>query len=484
MEIVKIDVDKLELWDDNARYGQKALNERECLNKIYGDEKLRRKTLKLLDAILEKKEIQETFIVYESNTLFDKKYIALDGNRRLSLFKLKKYPDLIRKYKIDASKIELLDSIIKEINCTLYYDIDLAYDQVENRHLGEQEGKGIVPWDAPNKDRMKKIRNKEEEISIGTKIMDFYKNTNNPKYRKVKENIKDKSTLDRIFKSSAVKKDIFDLKKESEYNLNNPIVVDKVDEMLNLFYSTKGDVTEVYKKDQIMDMFKDIEPLTKQRQTRTILKNNVLLPPQNENIVLPDNKNESKIYNHYKSKESVRLFNWKSEGLRIESKEFNYYLENSINIYGNKEIDEIDFSVLLIPYLYRILLDCAFQTFYNFINNNNQVFINNEAIIEFLNNYKDNHSLATEKNIVMLFKLKGDISKHQEEYKLAKSSMSILNKLSFNQNNSNNIHLYVTNINLIIHGKKTQLGLKELKGLDFKTLQLLKIISSLINKNI
>ena len=99
--------------------------------------------------------------------------IVLDGNRRISLFKIANYPELLEKYKIDIEKIRSICTNIKSVECKVYYDFQDACKQVELRHLDEQDGKGIVKWNAQNKDRMRLLQGFDEP-SLGFKIIPLF----------------------------------------------------------------------------------------------------------------------------------------------------------------------------------------------------------------------------------------------------------------------------------------------------------------------
>ena len=123
------------------------------------------------------------------------KNIVLDGNRRISLLLIDKYPDLIEKYKISLQDTEMIKKI-STLYCSVYEDLEEAYDHVESRHQGEQDGKGVVRWNSAGKQRMKEIRG--QETSLGYNVIRFFKNSNLPQHAFVREHIKNISTIHRI----------------------------------------------------------------------------------------------------------------------------------------------------------------------------------------------------------------------------------------------------------------------------------------------
>lgn len=87
-------------------------------------------------------------------------YVVLEGNRRTSVLKMLDDPEkcpeegprrVFRKLKQD-SRVNLP----VELECVVYPDLESAAPWIEVRHLGEQEGAGIVPWGAKENELFKR----------------------------------------------------------------------------------------------------------------------------------------------------------------------------------------------------------------------------------------------------------------------------------------------------------------------------------------
>jgi len=101
---------------------------------------------------------------YHDNTKFN----VLEGNRRVICLKLLNNPDLIEDLKYFSLKKkfrklhdENKDRIIKEINCIVYGDPTEADKWIKLKHTGQNNGIGIVDWDAQQIQRFEeKVENK------------------------------------------------------------------------------------------------------------------------------------------------------------------------------------------------------------------------------------------------------------------------------------------------------------------------------------
>lgn len=153
MTLKKMDFKELTMWYDNARYEYELADEKECIITLFEITPGEKKMKNLLSEIIRIGEVRESLIIYKDND----KNIVLDGNRRISLLLIDKYPDLIEKYKISLQDTEMIKKI-STLYCSVYEDLEEAYDHVESRHQGEQDGKGVVRWNSAGKQRMKEIR--------------------------------------------------------------------------------------------------------------------------------------------------------------------------------------------------------------------------------------------------------------------------------------------------------------------------------------
>lgn len=117
-----------------------------------------------------------------------------DGNRRLTALKILETPSLADSYPRLKKKIQQIlstkGSVPTEVACVVFMQRKQARRWVENNHDGEQEGRGVVRWNAEQKDR---FRGKPsiglaalDELSASNEITDDDRSRIN------------KSTLDRL----------------------------------------------------------------------------------------------------------------------------------------------------------------------------------------------------------------------------------------------------------------------------------------------
>ena len=160
----KLPLAKLHLYLDNPRLSP-CKDERETLYAIVADQKS--KLVRLAEDIAEYGlNTLEVIAVFPAPSLGSGHYYVAEGNRRVTALKLLNKPSLIQKK---------YPSIFKAFcNITINPDVDIthAFAQIfpsendpylirslELRHLGEQDGKGIVRWNSEQKARFDAKRN-------------------------------------------------------------------------------------------------------------------------------------------------------------------------------------------------------------------------------------------------------------------------------------------------------------------------------------
>ncbi len=77
-------------------------------------------------------------------------FSVLEGNRRITALKLLTNPEMspekwVKKFRELASTAKELPT---DVNCVIYEEPEEAFHFIEIKHLGQQEGKGTVPWGA------------------------------------------------------------------------------------------------------------------------------------------------------------------------------------------------------------------------------------------------------------------------------------------------------------------------------------------------
>lgn len=181
-----LNLSKLRIWSDNPRYGNANSNtlmdEKEAINlliEVVGEIKM----LNLVLDIISSKGLNGNVMptVVEKDGLF----LVYDGNRRISCMKILESPSLI-----ENKFSSLRDKIIKAksradlsfLNSVFVYitDENEALLLMDKTHSGEQDGVGVLSWDAFNRDISLIKRNQSPLYPISLKIAQIL----NLKYKK------------------------------------------------------------------------------------------------------------------------------------------------------------------------------------------------------------------------------------------------------------------------------------------------------------
>lgn len=286
----KVNLNKLQFDLENPRLFQNAKSQEEAFKKMIDLQK--DKVFKLAEDIAQTNIINETFIVLKK----ENQYIVLDGNRRLAAIKLL----TTKKDKLYKSFPEYINLIKKlpnrsfqdfDISCDLYNDKEKedAFDHIEKRHQGELSGVGQVKWGSSEKSRFEKRRKKTPHI--GYRILE--KLSEQEENEELISSLKDQvTTIQRIFEALWVKKNIFNLKKGQEIDINNPINFSKILEMLIFFRSQNATVSDVYHVADIEKFFEVIKPVYESNSIND--ENPINIPPKN-NIEVQKEKKDIEI---------------------------------------------------------------------------------------------------------------------------------------------------------------------------------------------
>jgi len=121
------------------------------------------------------------------------KYKVLEGNRRVAALKLLSHPNILKeKHKSFTKKLERLSekwekNKITAIDCAVFESEEEANRWIKLRHTGENNGKGIVPWDTLQIGRFESRMSGKERL--GLQAINFLKQfddkTLNDKLKKV-----------------------------------------------------------------------------------------------------------------------------------------------------------------------------------------------------------------------------------------------------------------------------------------------------------
>lgn len=507
--------DELQMWLDNARYDYELADEKECIQVLFNSTPGRKKMISLLKSIIQVGFIRESLIVFDDGN----KKVVLDGNRRLSLFKIKNYLDLIETYNISEEDLGQLKAI-QSINCDIYNDIEEAYNHVESRHQGELDGAGNIPWSPQNKERFKESRG--EEKSIGALVFEFFKNTDIPEYAFVKDNIQHVSTINRIVEKKCIFRDKFLLNNKKDYDFSNIYHTDKLNEMFTIFYERKATVTDVYTVKLIEEFFENVIPIPqiykdgdKLLLQGTLLEETIKSPTitnqttivHSEELDTSESNREgldaseststytppSEVVKQSRNTlkpETISIFSWKSSGISIDNNVLKHYIkELSDNTIDSSSDGLKKFIYHSAPIYYRIILECAVWEFTDFIKTNvNQKKFNlnnikdaDENVIDVVSRFTGTTKWKT--SVVNCNKLHGVhvISKEiksREQREKVKSITKELQQMSMSS--ESDYSKFIDDLNEIVHGAKIYLDDNTLKKYDKITLLILQLISTIV----
>lgn len=109
------------------------------------------------------------------------KYIVLEGNRRVTALKLLNNPDLAPSNHWRSKYSQLVrnseNKPPKRVPCVVIDDRTLAFHFMENKHLGELGGAGIVAWGSEEKARHQQRENKRSREFKALAVLDHVRNS-------------------------------------------------------------------------------------------------------------------------------------------------------------------------------------------------------------------------------------------------------------------------------------------------------------------
>lgn len=170
-----IEVTKLVVNVKNPRY-EETQNQPMAIVELIKEQE--DKIINLAKDIVNEKELNPSELPIIS-PLGDGTYEVLEGNRRVVALKLLHTPDIIKTElpayckKFKALHIEFMKSPINEIECVVYENRDDANHWIKLKHIGEDEGRGVVSWNSFQKQRFEK--DYEGKTSVAMQVIDFVK---------------------------------------------------------------------------------------------------------------------------------------------------------------------------------------------------------------------------------------------------------------------------------------------------------------------
>ena len=133
---------------------------------------------------------------------------VLEGNRRIVALKLLHNPDIVKEHKAFYKKFKGLShkfktTPINDIDCAVFSKADEAYRWIKLRHTGENDGVGIVRWDAQQAARFDERMSGKPSIAL--QAIDFLKNSKSVSVD-IKSKLKDlpSTNLDRLLHDKGI----------------------------------------------------------------------------------------------------------------------------------------------------------------------------------------------------------------------------------------------------------------------------------------
>ncbi len=173
-EIRLLDVTLLMVNTENPRF-EMVGTQREAISLMIDNQK--EKLVKLAQDIIDNGVNPSDLIIVTHHPKNDGKYNVLEGNRRVTVLKLLNNPDLIPESKKSIlNKFRKLSGQFKsnpitKLNCVIFSDEKDALRWIKLKHTGENEGIGIVSWDAQQKARFEERFEGKSKYSL--QIIDF-----------------------------------------------------------------------------------------------------------------------------------------------------------------------------------------------------------------------------------------------------------------------------------------------------------------------
>lgn len=152
-EIRELEIDQILLDLQNPRY-EIQKNQRESLAKIIAGQG--KKLLNLAQDIVEDGINPSDLLIVIPTQNNSDRYFALEGNRRIAVLKLLLQPTLASSLNLSGSYLKKLDSLrlkfqeqpIESLLCAIFSERETANKWIVLKHTGENQGVGIVNWDA------------------------------------------------------------------------------------------------------------------------------------------------------------------------------------------------------------------------------------------------------------------------------------------------------------------------------------------------
>lgn len=157
-QLISVNINNILLDIDNFRLGSMN-NQQEAIRTLIFDQK--EKLMNLAFDIAEKGLNPTENIALVRVTDEKDKFYVVEGNRRILSVKILNNPDVLTGTSMEDYKQKVIDKTnefnyqrIEELTCVIFSSQEDAYQWMQAKHSGENEGRGTVNWSAVAKARM------------------------------------------------------------------------------------------------------------------------------------------------------------------------------------------------------------------------------------------------------------------------------------------------------------------------------------------
>jgi len=285
---------------ENPRF-EMVGNQREAIAQMIEDQGT--KLVKLAQNIIDNGLNPSELVLVTPHEKTENQFNVLEGNRRICALKLMANPDLIpeknKSLLISFKKLSehFYKNPITAIPCVIFSNESDAYRWIKLKHTGENDGVGVVSWDAQQKARFDE--RVEGKSSYAIQIIDFLKNQNiSEELKKELPNLPS-SSFQRLITDPDFRKTVgLEIKDQKVFtNLPAEEVVKSLTKVIKDLLREDFTVKEIYYKDDRLNYLETFKPSELPNKTTTfkesweLTKNN---PPSKVNTIAAAAKSTKK----------------------------------------------------------------------------------------------------------------------------------------------------------------------------------------------
>lgn len=201
----KIPIANLSVNIENPRY-EMVGNQPEAINLMVKEQK--KKIINLAEDIVRNGLNPSELPIVAPHERENGHFNVLEGNRRIVALKLLHMPDIVKEHKAVYKKVKELSqkfrlTKVAEVECVVFASAEEANRWIKLKHTGENDGVGVVRWDAQQTARFDERMSGKSPVAL--QAIDFLaKNKNIP--QDVKDNLKDlpSTNIDRLLRDKGV----------------------------------------------------------------------------------------------------------------------------------------------------------------------------------------------------------------------------------------------------------------------------------------